>query len=65
MSTEELLAAALELSEKDRVVLATRLLESVPESVQVLCEDDPDLYEELQRRSGDITGAIPAEDLWK
>jgi hypothetical protein len=65
MSTEELLAAALELSEKDRVILATRLLESVPESDQILSEDDPGLYGELERRSADIAGAIPAEDLWK
>ena len=65
MSAEELLAAALELPEQDRVMLATRILESVPDVDQILSEDDPDFFDELKRRSGEITGAISADDLWK
>ena len=65
MSAEELLAAALELSEKDRVMLAALLLESVPESDEILHEDDLGFYEELKRRSSDVGGAVSAEDLWK
>jgi len=53
MSAKELLAATLELSEKDRVMLAALLLESVPESAEILHEDDLGFYEELERRSSD------------
>lgn len=65
MSAKELLAAALELSEKDRVMLAALLLESVPESAEILHEDDLGFYEELERRSSDVGGTVSAEDLWK
>lgn len=65
MSAEELLVVALELTETERIVLATRLLESAPDSDEELVADDPQLIEEVDRRSSDLTGAIPAENLWK
>ena len=65
MKTEEFLIAAMELSDTERVYLATRLLESVSDDVNELSVDDPGLYEELDRRAADLSGAIPAEDLWK
>ena len=64
MSAEELLAAALELSEKDRVMLAGLLLESVPESAEILHEDDLGFYEELERRSSDGKEERHRRDPW-
>ena len=50
MKTEEVLAVALNLSESERVYVATRLLESVPDSDEQISMDDPDFFEELDRR---------------
>jgi hypothetical protein len=65
MKTEEVLAVALNLSESDRVYLATRLLESVPDLDEQISMDDPDFFEELDRRFADLSGAVPFEDFWK
>ncbi len=64
MKTEELLVTALTLPESDRIDLATRLLESVPDLNEQISADDPNFYEELDRRFTDLSGTVRAEDLW-
>jgi hypothetical protein len=55
---EEDLQAALVLRVRDRLAIASRLLETLPDGV-----DDPELEAELDRRSGDWEGAVPCEEL--
>lgn len=59
---DEILDAAL-IPEDDRVLIAGRLLETVPEELNLLDFDDPELEAELGRRSGDWEGAVPWERL--
>jgi hypothetical protein len=61
---DEILKSALELAETDRLLIAERLLDTLPEDVPGLSVDDPDLLEELERRSQDTSGAIPVSELW-
>lgn len=58
-TTEAILGAALKLPEDERLLLASRLLETVPDEPCGLSLDDPDLLEELTRRSADQEGAFP------
>ena len=60
----EVLNAALSLSESDRLLIATRLMDTLPEDPPGLSWDDPGFLEELARRSQDREGAIPASELW-
>jgi hypothetical protein len=64
MRPEELLKAALELPEQERAFLATRLLESMPAGDGETSLDHSSLFEELDRRFADLTGAVPASELW-
>lgn len=65
MKTEEVFAAAMSLPESARILLATQLLDSVPACEDLLREDDPSFFDELDRRSSDLSGAVPYEELWK
>jgi hypothetical protein len=66
MQQNEILEAALRLSEPERIVLVTRLLETLPaDELGGLSLDRPDLLEELERRFNDLEGAVPLSDLWK
>ena len=56
---EELLKAALELSEQDRVLLACELMGSVTDALPGLSVDDPEFHSELARRSSDGSASIP------
>ncbi|HEY5311445.1 MAG TPA: hypothetical protein VIK18_02960 [Pirellulales bacterium] len=51
--------AALKLPENERLILVSRLLESMPEEPAGLSLDDPELLNELRRRSADTQGAVP------
>jgi putative addiction module component (TIGR02574 family) len=62
---DEVLAAALALSEVDRLKIVNRLLETLPENAPGLSDDDPAFADELQRRSNDWDGAVPWEQLHK
>lgn len=55
MSTtrEEVLKSAMELSEADRLQIATELIDSVAEEWPGWSIDDPDLVAELERRARD------------
>jgi hypothetical protein len=60
---QDILDAAIALSDSDRVKLIERLLESTGETSQGLCLDDKNLIAELDRRFHDRAGAIEWEDL--
>ena len=64
-SRDEILDSALKLPETDRLLIAARLLETIPDDIPGLSLDDADLLEELERRAQDTTGAVPVSDLWK
>lgn len=55
--------AAMALSESDRLVLASRLLDTVPPGPDGLDMDDPDLIDELDRRFNDREGSVEWSDL--
>ena len=61
--SQAILDAALKLPESERLALAGRLLETVPEKPEGLSIDDPSLFEELKRRSTDLSGTIPWDQL--
>ena len=60
---DEILDAALRLPEPDRLVIASRLMETLPDNLPGLSDDDPEFAAELDRRSGDLDGSIPWEQL--
>ncbi len=60
---DEILEAALQLSEADRLVIASEFLETLPKDLPGLAMADPGLMAELERRSGDLEGSIPWEQL--
>jgi hypothetical protein len=65
MQQNEILEAALRLSEPERILLVARLLETLPAHELGLSLDRPDLLEELERRFKDLEGTVPLSDLWK
>lgn len=56
---DEILEAAMRLSDGDRLAIIDRLMESLPDDFPGLVNDDPDFVAELERRSGDWEGAVP------
>ena len=60
---DEILQDALQLSESDRLVVANRLLETLPDGCPGLDADDEAFADEFERRSGDRDGAVPWERL--
>jgi hypothetical protein len=63
MSTDALLAAALELPEAQRWEFVDRLLEALGPDDVGLSLDDPNLLLELERRFSDLEGAVSWEQL--
>jgi hypothetical protein len=64
-ASDEILNAAMKLPEDERLILAAKILETVPENPAGLSLDDPDLVEELRRRSADHGGNVPWRNLRK
>ena len=62
-TSEVVLDAALKLSESDRMVVVSRLLETLPADVPCLSLDDPSLEEELERRFNDREGSMSWSEL--
>lgn len=60
---DEILKAALQLSDVDRLLIANRLLATLPDDAIGLTDDDPGFDDELERRSGDWKNAVPWEQL--
>jgi hypothetical protein len=61
MTREELLKSALELSDADRLLLATELMETVSADLPGWSVDDPQFLGELERRANDGSPEIPWE----
>jgi hypothetical protein len=64
-SPNEIIDAALKLPESERLLIATRLLETLSDDYPGLSEDDPGFMDELERRATDTEPTIPVSDLWK
>jgi hypothetical protein len=62
-SADTILEAAMMLPEKERITLASRLLESVPSDDVTTSVDDRALIEELDRRFADREGGLPWSEL--
>jgi putative addiction module component (TIGR02574 family) len=56
-----LLNSAMELTESERLLLATELMDTVPDDLDLWSLDDPDFAAELDRRAQDGTPGIPWE----
>ena len=62
-TADAIFAAALQLTEDERLTLAAQLLETISEEAGGSSLDDPDLIEELRRRSADLEGTVPWSQL--
>lgn len=60
---QAILDAALRLPENERLVIVSRLLETLPPEDVTISLDDTRLAEELDRRFADSEGAVPWSDL--
>lgn len=63
VTPEEIVTAANQLSESDRLVIVSRLLETMSDDEDLPSVDDADFIEEMQRRRDDPAGAIPWSQL--
>jgi putative addiction module component (TIGR02574 family) len=59
ITADSLFEAASKLSEGERLELVNRLMDTLPGPPGLLSLDDPNLVEELDRRSADDSGSIP------
>lgn len=57
MSPNSIFEAAVKLPEADRLVLVSRLMDTLPADVDLLSMDDPNLLDELDRRAADDSDA--------
>jgi hypothetical protein len=55
--------AALKLPESDRLILVSRLLETMPDEDSAISLDDPALVMELDRRFADRADSVPWSEL--
>ena len=62
-SARVLYEAAVKLPEKERLLLVSRIMETLPAEAQTSSVDDPDLLAELDRRFSDSEGAIAWSEL--
>lgn len=60
---DEVLKSAMELSETDRLVLATELMETISDDLPGLSLDSPDLLAELESRASDGSPGISWEEV--
>jgi len=63
MLTQEVLDSALQLPEVDRLLIARRLLETLPDDLTAADLDEEEFKAELDRRSGDWRGAVSWAEL--
>jgi hypothetical protein len=61
---ETVFNAALQLTEGERLDLAYRILDTVPEDAPGLSMDDPSFLMELRRRLADRENFVPRSELW-
>lgn len=63
MTSQEILNSALQLPESERLFIASRILETLPDEVTMGAQNEDDYVAELERRAGDWQGAIPWSEL--
>ncbi len=63
MLTQEVLDSALQLPDVDRLLIASRLLETLPDEITAAGMDEEEFTAELERRSGDCQGAVSWAEL--
>ncbi len=61
--SDAIFAAASQLSDIERLVLATRLLESIPDTAEALSMDDEQLLEKLASRRPDDAGSVSWDEI--
>ncbi len=59
----EIVSAAIQLSEKDRLSIVSQLLETMGDEEHLPDIDDDDFIEEIQRRQNDPADAVPWSQL--
>jgi putative addiction module component (TIGR02574 family) len=62
-SREDVIKTAMELTEVDRLLLATDLMETISGELQGWALDDPNFAAELDRRADDGSAGIPWETI--
>lgn len=63
LTADTIFEAAVKLPENERLELVSRLMDTLPVELDLLSLDDPNLIEELDRRTADDSGAIPWSEL--
>jgi hypothetical protein len=61
----EILDAALKLPEPERLLVASRLMDTLPPDLAELSVDDAEFLDELERRAVAPEPGVPVSDLWK
>ena len=64
-NADSIFEAAIKLPEGERMELVSRLMDTLPDAPNLLCIDDPNFLEELDRRSADDSDSIPWSELKK
>lgn len=64
-SVAEILDAALKLPESERLLVASRLMDTLPADLAGLSVGDPEFLDELERRAVDPGPGVPVSELWK
>lgn len=59
MNRDQLYQAALDLQDNERLELAGQLMETISPAVELWEADNPEFFEELDRRSDDQSAPIP------
>jgi hypothetical protein len=63
MLSQEILDSVLQLPEAERLFIASRILETLPDEVAVEALNEDEFAAELERRSGDWQGTVPWPEL--
>ena len=62
-TAEEIVSAAIQLPESDRLSIVSQLLETMGDEEHLPRVDDADFIEEMRRRRADPNGAVPWSQL--
>jgi len=63
MTSQEIFDSVLKLPETERLLIASRILETLPDEMAIEAQNEDEYLDELERRSGDWQGAIPWPEL--
>ena len=64
-TADTIFEAAVKLPEGERMELVSRLMDTLPDAPNLLCVDDANFIEELDRRAADDSGSISWSELKK